>query len=49
MMLRDKVKHQKKGEFMLHDITLMSHWRLRSTMTGLEVDAVLDAFLVDYL
>ena len=31
------------------NITVMLHWSLHYSITGKQVDAVIDAFLVDYL
>ena len=49
-MSRDKAIHQVRQQFSLHDkfilscdITFMWHWRLCYTMTGKQVDAVINA------
>ena len=52
-MSRDKLKHQVRQQFLSpekfilsHDKTFMSHWRLRYTMNGKQVDAAIDTFLI---
>ena len=45
-MSGSKLKHQVRQNFLSRDITFMSHWRLRYTMTGKQIDTAIDAFLV---
>ena len=53
MMLRDKLKHQVRGQFLSRDKFILSHdvtsmlprW-LRYTMTAKQVNAAIDVFLV---
>ena len=45
-MFPDKLKHKVKQQFLSCDNIFMLHWRLRYTMTGKQVDAAIDAFLV---
>ena len=56
MMSHDKLQYQVRQRFLLRDkfilsrdITFMSHWRSRYTMTGKQVGAAIDAFYFGYL
>ena len=46
-MLHDKLKHQVEQRLLrATNLSFISHWKLRYTMTGKQVDAAIDAFLV---
>ena len=46
MMLRDKLKHQVRGQLLSRDITFVLHRWLRYTMTARQVNAAKGVFLV---
>ena len=49
-MSLNKLKHQVRQQFSLCDhtcdVSFVSHWKSRYTLTGKQVDAAIDAFLV---